>query len=44
MALLLSAFGPDTDIDPYLPHKNNEQQVRAPANVYLFNQTYYSYT
>ena len=22
----------------FLPHKNNEQQVRAPANVYLFNQ------
>ena len=28
----------------FLPHKNNEQQVRAPANVYLFNQTYCSYT
>ena len=28
----------------FLSHKNNEQQVRASANVYLFNQTYYSYT
>ena len=24
--------------------KNNEQQVRAPANVYLFNQTFNSFT